>query len=131
MAATAIAAPEIGGGYRQHMRGKVGAGFVPSLQDTQASGTAASVTLLADANRPNAVGQIFLSYAAAPTAGSIKIDFGAGPRATWGPFHILLGGLQSIEFNPPLEGITNEQVVVTLADGSQTKYLAVTAYKLS
>ncbi len=64
------------------------------------------------------------SYAVAPTSGSIQISDGT---TTWGPFPVTVAGFQTKVFNPPLLFAKNTAVTVTLADGSQSKCLAVSA----
>lgn len=91
--------------------------------------TAAVVTIPADAARGNIITQIWASYAAAPTAGSLKVENGA--TVVWGPHHITAAGLVSINFQPPLIGSKNTALVVTLsAGGAILGALGVNAYKL-
>jgi hypothetical protein len=98
-----------------------------------ASGSAAVVTLVpptkdsgAAAAAPGiALVRIDLGYRVAPTAGSIQASDGT---LTWGPFTIILGGLQSIVFDPPLLFTAGATVTVTMGDGGQAKDLLALGY---
>lgn len=86
-----------------------------------ASGGAASVTLAPnDSQKGVALTNIDLGYRVAPTSGSIQASDGT---LTWGPFTVLLGGLQRYQFDPPLLFTKGATVTVTMADGSQAKDL--------
>lgn len=100
--------------------------FDATLQHAPAVNTAAVVTIAADPLRPTILDQIFFSYSAAPTGGSIKVEDGVG-TVVWGPFAVTSAGLQSVTFSPPLCGSANTALVVTLAAAVVTGVLAVNA----
>lgn len=90
-----------------------------------ASGGAATVVFTCPTDKGVAVDYVDFGYRVAPTSGSIQISDGT---LTWGPFTVILGGLQTRTFRPPLLFSKNANVTVTLADGSQTKDLFAQAH---
>lgn len=111
------AAPEVNPPEKYLSWPAAGPGFTTDLRHAPAADTAAVVTLTADADSRNILRQIFWSYSATPTGGSIKVEDGAG-TTVWGAFHILTGGIGSVTFDPPLCGTRNTALVVTLATGA-------------
>lgn len=111
------AAPEVNPPEKYLSWPAAGPGFTADLQHAPAAATAAVVTLTADADSRNILGQIFWSYSAAPTGGSIKVEDGAG-SVVWGPHYITAAGIDSVTFNPPLCGTRNTALVITLASGA-------------
>ena len=102
-----------------------------ALRHVPAAATAAVVTIEADASRPNVISQIFWSYSAAPTAGSLKVEDVSG-TIVWGPHHITAGGPGQVDFMPPLcNAVKNTAMIVTLASGGGAVegVLSVNAYK--
>lgn len=93
---------------------------------TAASGADAVVTLAAEAENFHVIDSIHCSYAAAAT-GKLTIAFGSGPTIVW-EVDISTAGLREFLFPKGLTNAQakNEQCVITLLDGSQTKYLNVT-----
>lgn len=79
-----------------------------------AANTAAVVTLAADTSRRNGIASIHYSYSAAPTGGRLTITDGG---TTVFNIDIIAGGENSLYFDPPLAGLHNSAVVVTLAAG--------------
>ena len=78
-----------------------------------ADNVAAAVTLAAaGAGNFNVLSQVFYSYDAAPTAGTLTIADGA---VTVFLIDITAAGPSQFTFNPPLEGSANTALVVTLA----------------
>ena len=92
-------------------------------KDAEASGTAAVVTIPADANNFWAIDWISWSYSDDPTNGQLTVSIGG--TVVW-QVDITVGGPGHIEFERPLytnnrdggQPKKNEEVVVTLADGS-------------
>ena len=94
--------------------------------DTAATGSDAVITLAAEAENFHVIDSIHCSYAVA-TTGKLTIAFGSGPTTVW-EVDIATAGLREFLFPKGLtNGQTkNEQCVITLLDGSQTKHLTVT-----
>lgn len=90
-----------------------------------ASGSAATVVITPPADRGVVLDRIDASYRVAPTAGTIQATDGTN---TWGPFTIVLAGLQQFIFDLPLLFLKGAAVTVTLADGGQTKDLYVASH---
>jgi hypothetical protein len=90
--------------------------------NTAASGTAGVITLTAVVDGYNVLDWIIWSYAAAPTSGSLTITgVGASPV-----FSITAAGPGQIMFGDRgMKSLKNTAIVLTLADGSATKYLIV------
>lgn len=88
--------------------------FSSDLHHAPAANTAAVVTIAADASRPNIVSQVFYSYSAAPTGGSLIITDGGTEVFKQ---HITAAGPGQVDFVPPLKGASNSAVVVTIAAG--------------
>lgn len=85
-----------------------------------ASGGAATVVFTCPSDRNVAIACLDFGYRVAPTAGSIQISDGT---LTWGPFTVVLAGLQTRTFDPPLLFTKGANVTVTMADGGQIKDL--------
>jgi hypothetical protein len=100
-----------------------------AMQTGIASGGAATVVITPPSTTADAAGvvidRIDLGYRTAPTAGSIQASDGTD---TWGPFTIVLAGLQTIVFDPPILFGVGLPVTVTLADGTAVKDLYVRSY---
>lgn len=94
--------------------------------------TAAVVTLNADTTKPNIISQIFWSYSATPTGGSIKVEDEAG-TVVFGPHYITAAGPGEVTFSPPLHGRVNKAMIITLASGAGAVVgvLTVNAWKES
>lgn len=107
-----------------------GMAFDTGNRHAPAAATAAVVTIAADAARPIFLSQIWCSYSATPTGGSLKVENGAG-TVVWGPHHIPAAGPQQFDFMPPLCGSKNTALIVTLASGagSVEGVLTVNAWK--
>lgn len=84
------------------------------LTDAEASGTAAVVTIPANADEFWAIDWITWSYAGTPTNGNLQVSIGG--VVVW-QVDITVGGPGHIEFKRPLYGAKNQAVVVTLANG--------------
>lgn len=84
-----------------------------------ASGGNATLTCTPATGYKVGVAWIDLGYRVAAT-GSIQISDGT---TTWGPFTILLAGLQQIRFPNPLMFKKDGTVTITMIDGSQAKDL--------
>jgi hypothetical protein len=87
------------------------------LSHAPAAATAAVVTLNADADKVNILGQIFYSYTATPTGGEIKVEDEAG-TVIFGPLDITAAGPGSFTFQPPIAGRKNKAMIITLASGA-------------
>lgn len=98
--------------YRDAVSGATGDVHVP------AANTAAVVTYAAlDAAKAHVIDQIFWSYSAAPTGGTLKVEDVAG-TVVFGPHHITAAGPDSLTFDPPLRSaIGGTAMIVTLAAG--------------
>ena len=91
--------------------------------DSQASGTDAEITIAADADEFHCIDWISWSYAGTPTNGNLSVSIDGS--VVW-TVDITVGGPGHIEFERPLytnnrqgaEPKRNEEVVITLADGS-------------
>lgn len=97
-------------------RAKASVPFDANNMHAPASNTAAVVTVSGVTGIPIQVGQVFWSYSAAPTGGSIKIEDGSS-NVVWGPFAITSAGIGSITFDPPLQGTVGTDLILTLAAG--------------
>lgn len=106
-------------------------GFDATNMGTSAGGADQSITIAADADRPNCLSQIWVSYSATPTGGGLKVENGSG-TTVWGPFPIAAAGLIEVNFCPPLQGSKNTALIVTATSGggAVTSALYVNAFKL-
>jgi hypothetical protein len=97
-----------------------------AMATSVASGGAAAVTYACPAGAAISVDYIDYGYRVASATGSIQITDGT---LTWGPFEVIVGGLQTREFDPPLGPFTKgTNVYATLSDGGQTKDLFMQAH---
>ena len=91
-----------------------------------AGGGAAVVTIAPGPKGSACIDYVDFDYRVATATGSIQITDGT---LTWGPFTIVVAGLQTREFDPPLGPFTaGSAVTVSLGDGGQTKDLFVQAH---
>lgn len=82
------------------------------------AGNTPAVVTMAAAAAPNVVNQIIGGYDAAPTGGSVKVEIGG--TIVLGPIPIGSAEPFGLDFDPPLSGGPNEDLVVTLAAGGGT-----------
>jgi hypothetical protein len=85
-----------------------------------ASGSASTETFAAATGVIHALDFVHVSYAVAPTAGNL--DVAIGGSTVW-QVDIVAAGDHYFDFHKPLYGAAGAAMVVTLADGSQAKYL--------
>jgi len=104
--------------------------FTTDNRHAPAADTAAVVTVTGDANVPITLTQIWCSYSATPTGGSVQVQ--DGTDVVWSQ-HIAAAGPNQFTFYPPLMGTKNQNLVVTLAagGGAVVGTLTINAHKQS
>ncbi len=85
-----------------------------------AADTPAIITLPAAAGTRHVVDQVWFSYSADPTGGSITIASTVNGSAVSMAAQIASKGLYTLCFDPPLQGDTNTAITITLAAGAGT-----------
>ena len=96
---------------------------IKNVTATAASGANAVVTIEASENEFWGVVGVIVSYATAPTNGLLTISIGG---TVVFETHIVGAGHHQIDLkNPIYNGVKNQPIVVTLADGTAAKKLNV------
>src|SRR5262245_12438801 len=84
---------------------------------TAGSGSAKTVTLAAVNGKRYIIRKILFGYAATPTSGLITVQYGSGPTTAFS-MPVTASGIGFVPLDEITTPQTNQQVIVTLADGT-------------